>query len=213
MQKDRLDNAVVKLWIILDEARGWSFADWLKEPRAIWWLAVSLGLFLGILTVWSVWSPLIKEWGILVGVAIIAPIALFVCVIVTWLTFEAFQRLLDSRPGEFLARRGTEVAIGCLIAFVFWTLIEVAVITMIKPLLFRRIVLGPIKLLQGMAAVTSFCLLWIWVMRALAYFVSMILYVGEFIVRRIAEYPKGPVIAASTLFAGVIALIKALGWD
>jgi hypothetical protein len=43
------------------------------------------------------------------------------------------------------------------------------------------------------------CVIMIFVARALAYIASAILYVGEFIVRRIAEYPKGPVIALSTL--------------
>src|SRR5262249_23046738 len=97
-QKDWLDTASIKLWSILDEARGWSFADWLKQPRATWWLAVSLGLFMGILTAWSVWSFEIKEWGILAGTGFFAPIALFVCVVITLMTFYFFKQLLDSRP-------------------------------------------------------------------------------------------------------------------
>jgi hypothetical protein len=43
-QKTWLSNAVIKTWNVLDEAKAWSFADWLKRPRAIWWLAVSLTL-------------------------------------------------------------------------------------------------------------------------------------------------------------------------
>src|SRR5215510_8281325 len=46
-QKAWLSNAVIKTWNILDEGKGWSFADWLKRPRAKWWLALSLGLLLG----------------------------------------------------------------------------------------------------------------------------------------------------------------------
>jgi hypothetical protein len=46
-QKAWLSNAVIKTWNILDEAKGWSFADWIKKPRATWWLAVGLGLLLG----------------------------------------------------------------------------------------------------------------------------------------------------------------------
>ena len=109
-QKDWLSNAVLKLWIILDEARGWSFADWLKEPRARWWLAVSLGLFTGISIVWP-FGQQSSEWD-LARVALSVSIALSVCAVITLLMVYFFKQLLDSRPGEFLARRGTEVGIG-----------------------------------------------------------------------------------------------------
>jgi hypothetical protein len=45
----------------------------------------------------------------------------------------------------------------------------------------------------------------------LAYLASAILYVCEFIIRRIAEYPKGPVLALSALIGGIAALVKAFG--
>jgi hypothetical protein len=47
--------------------------------------------------------------------------------------------------------------------------------------------------------------------RVLAYMASALLYVGEFIVRRIAEYPKGPVLAISAFCGGVVALFKTFG--
>lgn len=136
-QKDWLSNAVLKLWIILDEARGWSFADWLKQPRATWWLAVSLGLFTGTSIVW-LFGPQFSELD-LAHVGLSVSIALSVCVVITLLTIYFFKQLLDSRPGEFIARRGTEVAIGSLAALVFWTLIELAVITMTNPSTFRTV--------------------------------------------------------------------------
>lgn len=106
-------------------------------------------------------------------------------------------------------RRGTEVALCSLIALVFWTLIELAVITMTNPSTFRTVAIKVISSLQKMFAFTLLCFAWIWVVRALAYFISMALYVGEFIVRRIAEYPKGPVLAVSAFFGGIVALFKA----
>jgi hypothetical protein len=45
----------------------------------------------------------------------------------------------------------------------------------------------------------------------LAYVASAALSVFEFLVRRIAEYPKGPVLALSAFFGAVVALIKAFG--
>jgi hypothetical protein len=43
----------------------------------------------------------------------------------------------------------------------------------------------------------------------LAYVATALLYVGEFAVRRIAEYQKGPVLALSAIFGSLVAIIKA----
>jgi len=58
-------------------------------------------------------------------------------------------------------------------------------------------------------ALVLLCVLAIFLSLAMAYVASAILSVGEFIVRRIAEYPKGPVLAVSAFFGGIVALIKA----
>src|SRR5215510_11058813 len=54
-QKTWLSNAVIKTWNVLDEAKGWSFADWLKEPRAAWWLAMALSVasWVGVFGDWK----------------------------------------------------------------------------------------------------------------------------------------------------------------
>ena len=49
-QKTRLSNVVIKIWNGLDEAKGWSFANWAQKPAAKWWLAVSLGFICAALT-------------------------------------------------------------------------------------------------------------------------------------------------------------------
>jgi hypothetical protein len=43
---------------------------------------------------------------------------------------------------------------------------------------------------------------------ALAYLATAVLYVGELVVRRIAEYPKGPLLALIAIFGSVAALLK-----
>jgi hypothetical protein len=34
-QKTWLSNALIKTWSVLDEAKSWSFADWLKKPSSL----------------------------------------------------------------------------------------------------------------------------------------------------------------------------------
>lgn len=53
------------------------------------------------------------------------------------------------------------------------------------------------------------CLVMIFAALAVAYVGSGGLIVGEFVVRRIAEYPKGPILALSAFFGCVAALFKA----
>src|SRR5262249_21259032 len=191
-QKAWLSNAVIKTWNILDEAKGWSFTDWLKEPRAAWWLAMALPLLLGLVfSAIGNWMVAVERAGqlaqandylmtddywIWMTVAFPLMIALS-CFIFAFLTQRIFAWLL--KLGS-LRRLAKIYAITCL----FLTL--------------------PLTLL-------IFCLLTIFAARGLAYLASGIFYTGEFIVRRIAEYPKGPVLALSALCGGIVALIKAFG--
>ena len=45
------------------------------------------------------------------------------------------------------------------------------------------------------------------------YAVSAGLGVSEFVVRRIAENPKGPILAASAMLAAILAIFKAFGYS
>src|SRR6516225_6033863 len=72
-QKTWLSNVVIKAWNILDEARRWSFLDWLKNPRARWWLALSLALVLGLVfNVWQIFLLESSEGFFLLTVAVIS---------------------------------------------------------------------------------------------------------------------------------------------
>jgi hypothetical protein len=215
-QKNWLSDRLIKLWNRLDEAKGWSFADWLKQPRAAWWLAVSLGLFMGggivILTVWLTGIKSIKEirsgeWLWIVGVVL--PGLLFVDFLITIWARHIFVQILNSKPGVFLVRWHTEIALYSLFTVVALILLELALLAMTDLSLFRTLAIAGIRGLRNSSLLVLLCLLWIFVARALAYLASAILYIGEFSVRRIAEYPKGPVLAMSAVFGGIVALIKA----
>jgi hypothetical protein len=198
-QKDWLSNVVLKLWSILDEAKGWSFADWLKEPRSTWWLAGSFGLLYCIYQVWldmrHQQTP--EEWPYLL--VLVIPGFIFAMVM-----RPIFARLLKFTSGKALFRKLATIAL--------LTLIANAVLIPILALTGVEWIFIPGLLLLGIPSFfVLLCLLTILVARVLAYLFSAILYVGEFLVRRIAEYPKGPVLAISVFFGGMIALIKAFG--
>jgi hypothetical protein len=203
-QKDWLDNAVVKLWTILDEAKGLSFADWLKHPQAKWWLAISLGLFVAIGLVTLLWDTVEPVFA--------APIVIAIVVTITWLAHPVLGWLLEFTPTVRFGHKLTIVSVLATVGLVSTVTVAWFEYTSSLHGTFFGVVIEPfIKRLVWASAISLLCVPMILAARALAYIASAILYVGEFVVRRIAEYPKGPILALSALFGGICALIKAFG--
>jgi hypothetical protein len=212
-QKEWLSNAVIKMWSVLDEAKGWSFADWIKEPRATWWLAVGLGLLLGLLSALSSWLHK-DRWEATTTsddnwIWVVALTVALICFIFAFLTRRIFAWLLKSGS---LLRIAKTIAITCFLCFLVWALIgAIAGLWDFSLPPWLDAAIGILLLLTMPLVFLVYCGLTIFVARGLAYLASAIFYVGEFMVRRIAEYPKGPVLALSALFGGIVALIKAFG--
>jgi hypothetical protein len=224
-QKAWLSNAVIKTWNILDEAKGWSFTDWLKEPRAAWWLAMALPLLLGLVfSAIGNWMVAVERAGqlaqandylmtddywIWMTVAFPLMIALS-CFIFAFLTQRIFAWLLKLGSLRRLAKiyAITYLVLGIIYGLLFLML---AFEDSLKESALAKAVLITCLFLTLPLTLLIFCLLTIFAARGLAYLASGIFYTGEFIVRRIAEYPKGPVLALSALCGGIVALIKAFG--
>jgi hypothetical protein len=215
-QKTWLSNAVIKTWNILDEAKGWSFADWIKESRATWWLAVGLGLLLGLLSALSSWlnkdiweATRTSDDNWIWVVALTSALICFIFFIFAFLTRRIFAWLLKS--GSVL-RIAKTTAVTCVLCFLTWVLIgAIAGLSDFSLPPWLDVAIHILLLLTLPLVLLVYCGLTIFVARGLAYLASAIFYVGEFTVRRIAEYPKGPVLALSALFGGIVALIKAFG--
>jgi hypothetical protein len=209
-QKKRVEDFVVKVWNILDEAKGWSFSDWLKNPRASWWFAISFALLLAAYQLWMmnyIWalqrrahinefandSPY-KLWFISLFVAAIA-FAFF-----TFVARPIFAWLLKfNKPLVYVF-----LAAGAAYALAFFTLVHYD-----KSDTFQGVALSFYIIIGFPSGLLLLVTLFIGFARSLAYAATVILFVGEFLVRRIAEYRKGPIIALSVLFGIVVALIKA----
>jgi hypothetical protein len=206
-QKTWLSNAVIETWNVLDEAKAWSFADWLKRPRAIWWLAASLTL---LSMSFQLWLERARE-KLPAGYISSGPLqtllnTAFIGIIVLLMARLIFARLLRFTSMIQLSGRLLVILICVGIALPLLG-------TFIDKLIFSEHGTVAVILIFMIApvAITLLCVLAVFLSMAMAYLASAILYIGEFVVRRIAEYPKGPVLALSTFFGGVVALIKAFG--
>jgi hypothetical protein len=214
-QKKWLSDASIKAWSILDEAKGWSLADWLKKPRARWWLALSLGLlwfaFQASITVYDMpldLSDPIAEINFHMTVTHLMLVTTIICLVVA---SPFFANLLDVGSPKLLVRKLAIISMFALLGYGF----SISLIWWIEPFKGWWIwdVVASALYVGGLVPAFTILLgiLTILAAMGLAYLASAILYVCEFIIRRIAEYPKGPVLAISALFGGIVALIKAFG--
>jgi hypothetical protein len=208
-QKKVIADAVIATWNVLDEARKWSFSDWLKNPRASWWLAITLGLFFGVFQVATmnrmmgrvqedaseVFAPAKMPWPAMLFVAA------FTLLIITAITRPIFSRLLKlgKRLWYVIAIAGALYALA---------LIPLVHDEKNKDNEFPTIAFAVFMIVGIPASIIIIVSFTIFFARFLAYLASGVLFVGELIVRRIAEYPKGPIIATSAIFGGLVSLVK-----
>jgi hypothetical protein len=204
--KTRLSNAAIKTWNVLDEAKAWSFADWLRKPRAIWWLAISLTL---LMICFHLWLERAREKSA-PDYTPLGQLQTFLVTAFLGITILLMARLIFARLLRFNSM--TQLS-GRLLILLICVGISYALLgfTINKLLDEQPKVAVILMLVIAPVTVALLCLLAVFLSIALAYLASAFLYVGEFVVRRIAEYPKGPVLALSALLGGVVALIKAFG--
>jgi hypothetical protein len=205
-QKTWLSNAVIKTWNVLDEAKAWSFADWLKKPRAIWWLAVSLTL---LLICFQLWLERTRE-KLPSDFTLPGPLQTFLNTALIGIIVLLMARLIFARLPRFtsMTQLSGRLSIILICVGIVYALLGISIDKLLNE---HSTVALILMLVFAPVTIALLCVLVIFLSMAMAYLASAILYVGEFVVRRIAEYPKGPVLALSTCFGGVVALIKAFG--
>jgi hypothetical protein len=210
-QKTWLSTAVKQASKVLDDAKKWSFFNWLmKTSPNKWWEGLGLFVF-ALLASYSIFLVSYSMYHFLVHgdfnfhfhqalqLWYGAPLIVFLTIgIFVGRTVE-----LDSTLVRILAILSVAGAFGGLIVAGFSQYISTSAFS-----LSESDVLIAIGIFVGYPALI---VLPVWVALGLAYIASAILYVGEFIVRRIAEYPKGPVLALSAFIGAIVALIKAFG--
>jgi hypothetical protein len=209
-QKTWLSNLFIKIWSGLDEAKVWSTVGWMKDPRAKWCLAIGLGLLQTVPSGITYGLTSRTDFvAVLANVTFVPLLVGFGTLIFVLITLPIFELLLNFIRGKSMIRALCLVMALAVSLMVVNALIQILVESLEPGLaLVFGIILGILTLPAVFISVASIAML---VALMLAYIASAVLYVVEFLVRRIAEYPKGPVLALSAFFGGVVALIKAFG--
>jgi hypothetical protein len=179
----------------------------------MWWLAASMALLISVGQVWLMeylWRIAEQggpEYALSLGTFLVAAVFGIVTLFIARLIFARLLRFTSAKQlsGRLVIIFVFAAIAYCLLGIAMDNLaisggnVRETIATVIGIFLFLPIVL------------VLLCVLAIFLSLAMAYVASAILSVGEFVVRRIAEYPKGPVLAVSAFFGGIVALIKAFG--
>jgi hypothetical protein len=192
-QKKVVADGAIATWNVLDEAKKLSFTDWLKKPRTNRWLAITFGFSCAL------YGGAVLEFGSpYMGWILILFTSVTTFLLFALITLPIFSQLLklDTRVWYMLIAVGVVYVPCSFLVSPGWP-------EWPPPLGYSAIMLVMLFMF-----LVLFASLMISIARILAYVASGVLFAGELIVRRIAEYPKGPIIAISAIFGGLVSLIK-----
>jgi len=220
-QKTWIEDHLIRLWHFLSEAKQYSLIGWLRHRcGVITWSAVLLAT---ALTGWMFRSALMP----LPQVSALIP-ALVIFGLGLWFGRKVVRVTLNATSLPWAVSRASIFLIIALAPFTIFA----AIVWLFEPA-FRSMATSfatSIATNQGDLGSALFALAYVWTYvlsvqwTALAlifwisvavplsaiYALTVFTFILEFIVRRLAEYPKGPVLAGSVLLGAVGALLKAL---
>jgi hypothetical protein len=210
-QKVWVADQTVILWAWLDEMKKNSLLSWLRDLRK--WI-VGTAVFLAICYV--VLVILTRDQSIKYDNSLLLfYISHFLLLLVGgWCGYKIVYLTLNARTLFRAFLRATVFA--CLVSLPFFGItafmshFKEALIPEETVTLFQMITV----ILFIVTTLYTGLMLIFWAVVAVplvfVYAFSIILFVLEFIVRRIAEYPKGPILAASVLVGGIFIFVKAM---
>jgi hypothetical protein len=214
-QKDKFKLKLMRWWDWLDDAKSYSFFDWIR--RCYKWIVGAAILIEGIYVAWIVRSALAINAG---GVAATLTIGLVIAAVSFWLGLKIVRITLRGHSLSVALLRAT-----LLLAFAFAPFFIIAAlapafkVSVLPSLVVPNPTLG-IALLQlltvsvyvlSIHCTVIFLIFWLAVAApvVLLYALSGLLYVSEFVVRRVAEYPRA-LLAVGGVLSAIAILLKVL---
>jgi ABC-type xylose transport system permease subunit len=209
-QKDRINDFVLRLWAFLDYAKGTPWLAWLRRFQAyILGASVVTGVFF---IYWTISHRVPSIVPTLLSDIIFGVLLVIVCM---WFGYRIIRQTLRARSLGRASLRATVYLVLVLLpsfALIYVALHYQAELTHPPnpPTIFQAIWV----ILFIASVLLGFLVLIFWaaiaIPLALAIVLAVVLAVIEFIVRRIAEYPPGPILGVSVLCGAIVAILKLL---
>jgi hypothetical protein len=220
-QKKWIEDRILRLWLWLAEAKQYSILDWLRQYYR--WIVGIAVLLVSSYVSWIVWSTITTNFDNHKTLRSAIDTALFgaaISALGLWYGFNIVRATLRSRSLLSATLRAT--------IFVVIALLPLVIIGAIAPR-FAQSILPSLLTSQPKPGIAIAQLLTIVVLIASVHFtaislifwatvagplllvnaLTILLLISEFLIRRIAEYPKGPILAASAIVGVIAAIIKA----
>ncbi|TBF85829.1 hypothetical protein [Rhizobium leguminosarum] len=213
-QKERLSDVVLRIWNRLDEMKQFSLLDVIRRP-AVRRAAIVVATVLANCISWYLF---VNFWGLHAVFSSVSDIVPFV--IAALLGLSLGVAMLNVM---FRAKKLWWLALVSTIFFIVPASLSVATIGL--DFYFSSLVRQNMEYIflyeiymytSDLLAFLTFTTFLFWIIPAILFIVVygsiFLLLVSEFLVRRVAEYPKGPILAASALLGGLATLLSKLGY-
>jgi hypothetical protein len=217
IQKDKINSFTVRLWNLLDELKARRLLDWLQARQR--WL-VGAGVFLtALLVLWAIRGKYQRTGSLEIGDIVIAVIIFAPGI---WFGWTIAGWILRARTLFWAVTRATlSIVVVALPLLLLAEIEKIVVLPMISSIAIPDPTLG-IALLQLLiltctgasvffTAIGLLFLCPVGIPLGLIYIASVLIFVGEFVVARIAEYPRGILAAMIVILAALAAFLKAIG--
>lgn len=214
--KSRLSLGLTHFWYWLERQRVGRLLDFLQNSRVISWVLVIISGLALVVVIWSIAAnfgqpvlvpeAVIWVYGVQPGFAI-ALVALTLSPffglagLIRWITAKGRPLSTFLRVATVFLVAAVPVLLVASVIYLFSDSWDP------RPFVVGVSVLAALTMPMALAAVLA-CLMATWL--ALLAALKVLLSILEFLVRRIIEYPKGPVLAANVLLGAAGVILKAI---
>jgi len=194
-QKQSIEESLIHVWNRLDELKHANFYSLLAKRK-------NREIFVGIAVVLS----LLIAQGV-APILFLTPVGILLTAAAIFAIYEKIANYIFSASTLVQAIGRTSIVLACSVSFNILQFFGIGSQVIIRSLNDVQIIVLILRVLTGSALIT-----WIVLIIPLTVLpvVRGALYASELIIRRVAEYPKGPLIAVGILFSAIAGIINAL---
>jgi hypothetical protein len=209
IQKRRLSDWVLSVWNWLDEIKKRTFVEWFKRPRPQkGFLVAVVGLTFAVSTVFQ--SKFFNLLGLYEGWFLIAAVVGCGSAVAFWVGRRLSKRISKAQTLQevpYITKSFIRVPILLTLAITGLWLFDLSFVRWMPEYIVVAILF--LSLIAFVSSITIGIFMIVLVFPfLLADMLASCLRTAEFVVRRVAEYPKGPILALSVLAGGVAAVLK-----
>ncbi|MEQ1887168.1 MAG: hypothetical protein ABL967_19050 [Bryobacteraceae bacterium] len=227
-QKRAVSNATLRIWGFVDGLKSLRLSDWFHNKNARVWFSTTVALFTFLVFMMPLLDVVSSVLNVFSGREennshfvfwFTSAFALFSGILAYYLSGVNFQTITKNIKRSAI---GTVygivmgIGLGGLLSYFepsAWQ--SFSIFIMGQSTIQSSLTAGLALLLISIFGMVGFIFFWgtilFFVAVALAHVVAAGFSGAEFVVRRVAEYPKGPVLALSALCGGLAAFIKSFG--